>query len=58
MSTMLQHLLMAYKYGTKQLYYFNTYDGSGDDMSDRVEGITLELPDEVQYEEDCDSCTI
>src|SRR5210317_1752925 len=58
MSTMLQHLLMAYKYGTKQLYYFNTYDGSGDDMSDRVEGISLELPDEIQYEEDCDSCTI
>ena len=58
MSTMLQHLLMAYKYGTKQLYYFNTYDGSGDDMSDRVEGVTLELPDEVEYEEACDSCTI
>ena len=58
MSTMLQHLLMAYKYGTKQLYYFNTYDGSGDDMSDRVEGVSLELPDEVEYEEACDSCTI
>jgi ribonucleoside-diphosphate reductase alpha chain len=58
MSTMLQHLLMAYKYGTKQLYYFNTYDGSGDDMSDRVEGIELALPDEIEYEEDCDSCTI
>src|SRR6056300_699053 len=58
MSTMLQHMLMAYKYGTKQLYYFNTYDGSGDDMADRVEGITLELPDEVEYEEACDSCTI
>jgi hypothetical protein len=49
---------MAYKYGTKQLYYFNTYDGSGDDMSDRVEGIELALPDEIEYEEDCDSCTI
>ena len=58
MSVMLQHMLMAYKYGTKQLYYFNTYDGSGDDMADRVEGITLELPDEVEYEEACDSCTI
>ena len=58
MSTMLQHLLMAYKYGTKQLYYFNTYDGSGDDMADRVEGVELTLPDEIQYEEDCDSCTI
>ena len=59
MSTMLQHLLMAYKYGTKQLYYFNTYDGSGDDMADRVEGVMLELPDEVQIDEEhCDSCAI
>ena len=59
MSTMLQHLLMAYKYGTKQLYYFNTYDGSGDDMADRVEGVMLELPDNVQIDEEhCDSCAI
>jgi len=29
-------------------------------MSDRVEGITLELPEEVEYndEEHCDSCAI
>jgi len=55
---MLQDMLLAYKLGHKQLYYFNTYDGSGDDMSDRVEGVMLELPDEVEYEEACDSCTI
>ena len=30
MSTMLQHLVMFYKYGGKQLYYFNTYDGQGE----------------------------
>src|SRR6056300_99496 len=29
MSVMLQHLLMFYKYGGKQLYYFNTFDGQG-----------------------------
>ena len=57
MSTMLQHLLMAYKYGTKQLYYFNTYDGSGDDMSDRVETVELVLDEEAE-EEYCDSCAI
>jgi len=57
MSTMLQHLLMAYKYGTKQLYYFNTYDGSGDDMSDRVETVELEI-DETVEDEFCDSCAI
>jgi ribonucleoside-diphosphate reductase alpha chain len=59
MSTMLQHVLLAYKLGHKQLYYFNTFDGSGDDMSDRVDtSVKLELPDEVGYEEECDSCTI
>jgi len=30
MSEMLKHLLLAYKYGNKQLYYFNTYDGQGE----------------------------
>ena len=57
MSTMLQHLLMAYKYGTKQLYYFNTYDGSGDDMSDRVDTVELSLDEELE-DEYCDSCAI
>jgi len=56
---MLQHLLMSYKYGTKQLYYFNTFDGAGDDVSERMEdSITLEIPEQGQFEEDCDSCTI
>ena len=30
MSVMLQHLIMFYKYGGKQLYYFNTFDGQGE----------------------------
>ena len=30
MSDMLQHLLLFYKFGGKQLYYFNTYDGQGE----------------------------
>ena len=30
MSLLLQHLLMFYKYGGKQLYYNNTYDGQGE----------------------------
>ena len=57
MSAMLQHLLLAYKYGHKQLYYFNTHDGSGDDINER-EQIVLLAPSEEQFEEDCDSCTI
>ena len=54
MSVMLQHLLMFYKYGGKQLYYFNTHDGQGE----------IEFKDETplaQGESDdgaCDSCTI
>jgi len=56
LSTMLQHLLMFYKYGGKQLYYFNTFDGQGElDVNKLME---QELaPSEVD-EEDCEGCTI
>ena len=56
MSVMMQHLIMFYKYGGKQLYYFNTYDGQGElDVGKLME---QELaPSEVD-EEDCESCTI
>lgn len=56
MSVMMQHLLMFYKYGGKQLYYFNTYDGQGElDIGKLME---QELaPSEVD-DEDCESCTI
>ena len=51
MSEMIGHLLMFYKYGGKQLYYFNTNDGAGE----------YEMPvlaaGEVS-EEDCESCKI
>jgi ribonucleoside-diphosphate reductase alpha chain len=50
MSEMIGHLLMFYKYGGKQLYYFNTNDNSGDSDAPLVAG-------EVD-EEDCDSCKI
>jgi ribonucleoside-diphosphate reductase alpha chain len=36
MSDMLKHLIMFYKFGGKQLYYFNTYDGSGEIDVDRM----------------------
>jgi len=56
MSVMMQHLIMFYKYGGKQLYYFNTYDGQGElDVGKLME---QELaPSEVD-DEDCESCTI
>jgi ribonucleoside-diphosphate reductase alpha chain len=50
MSEMIGHLLMFYKYGGKQLYYFNTNDNSGDSDAPLALG-------EVN-EEDCDSCKI
>lgn len=46
MSVLLGDLLMMYKYGWKQGYYHNTYDGKTDDIAEAV------------GDEDCDSCTI
>jgi ribonucleoside-diphosphate reductase alpha chain len=56
MSTMLQHLLMFYKYGGKQLYYFNTYDGQGEVDVDKLAQEPLAQSD--VDDEDCESCTI
>lgn len=60
LSIMLQHLLMFYKYGGKQLYYFNSYDGQGEvNIKKFVEDIIPEnkVP-EVIEDAECDSCTI
>jgi len=55
MSTMLQHLIMCYKYGTKQLYYFNTMDGQGEIDIDKLAA----LPEGSGSDDaDCDSCVI
>jgi ribonucleoside-diphosphate reductase alpha chain len=55
MSTMLQHVLMFYKYGGKQLYYFNTNDGQGELDISKMIG---ELDQSAIDDEDCESCTI
>ena len=56
LSIMLQHMLMFYKYGGKQLYYNNTFDGAGE-MEDvpmpEAEGAVCDLTDP-----DCDACKI
>ena len=53
LSSMLQHLLMFYKYGGKQLYYCNTNDGAGE-----IE-VTPELQmGEIDDEDSCESCKI
>ena len=54
MSVLLQHIVMFYKYGGKQLYYCQTFDGQGE-----IE--EKDLPDLQKGEDDdeaCDSCTI
>jgi ribonucleoside-diphosphate reductase alpha chain len=58
MSVMLQDLLMMYKYGIKQAYYFNTFDGQGEINVDKMTA-DIELEDQAaQNQEDCDSCVI
>src|SRR5210317_1243997 len=57
MSTMIQDLLFFYKFGGKQLYYFNTYDGQGEIDLDKLNH-TPELEDIDEGEEACDSCVL
>ena len=54
MSDMLKHLMMFYKYGGKQLYYFQTYDGQGEIDLNKLEELR---PGEVD-DTDCESCVI
>jgi ribonucleoside-diphosphate reductase alpha chain len=61
MSEMLKHLLLAYKYGNKQLYYFNTYDGQGEiNIKDLAQAsVTTDfLESLLEDDEDCDGCVI
>ena len=50
MSTLIQHLLLHYKWGGKTLYYLNTNDASSDELPALATGAT--------DEEDCDTCKI
>lgn len=61
MSTMIQDLLMFYKFGGKQLYYFNTFDGQGEIDLNKMNGIDKtrdEFETEEEYEEYCESCVL
>ena len=62
MSVLIQDLLMFYKYGGKQLYYNNTFDGQGeiDINADTSNNVVSEAPiSNVEYEDDdCESCKI
>ena len=55
MSDMLKLLLLHYKLGGKNLYYFNTFDGQGEI---NIAKFMEDLPAELSDQSDCDSCTI
>jgi ribonucleoside-diphosphate reductase alpha chain len=58
MSAMLSDLVTAYKYGLKQLYYFNTYDGAGEIKEDDHHPYYTGTEQPIEDDEDCDSCKI
>lgn len=56
MSELLRHMLMAYKWGIKTLYYQNTLDLQGEVDADQLIAEAQEA--DAQDEASCDSCTI
>ena len=58
MSVMLQHMLMFYKFGGKQLYYFNTNDGQGEIDVSKLMATQPEEAVTSADDEFCESCTI
>ena len=59
MSVMLQHVIMFYKYGGKQLYYFNTNDGAGEvDLLKFAKEENFEPEVVLSDDSACESCTI
>ena len=55
MSEMMKDLITFYKYGGKQLYYFNTNDLASEDESTMERG---DFNTEKEYEEYCESCVL
>jgi ribonucleoside-diphosphate reductase alpha chain len=58
MSVMLQHLLMFYKYGGKQLYYCQTNDGQGEVDVGSFSEQEQNTSDSIDDDENCESCVI
>jgi ribonucleoside-diphosphate reductase alpha chain len=58
LSDMLKDVIQFYKYGGKQLYYFNTHDGQGEVDIDKLSAKTTSLEPVLASQEDCDSCVI
>ena len=59
MNDMILYLLTSYKYGAKQLYYFNTYDGQGEIDISKESSYSDPLPtSEIENDELCEACAI
>ncbi len=56
MSDMLSHILLCYKYGLKQLYYFNTNDQAGEIDVEKFANQTDS--NEKETDAECDSCVL
>ena len=56
MSTLLQDIISFYKYGGKQLYYFNTFDGATDEVEEPAHPYVMR--DEPLDDEECESCVL
>jgi len=56
MSAMIGDLVTAYKFGLKQLYYFNTFDGAGEMNEEEIQEQITEQ--QLIDDEDCESCVI
>jgi ribonucleoside-diphosphate reductase alpha chain len=54
MSQMIKDIVSFYKYGGKQLYYSNTFDGAGELKEEAL----TDLPQGEYDDEDCESCKI
>ena len=59
LSEMLKHLLQFYKFGGKQLYYFNTYDGQGElNINKLMSDTSADVADESSSDAECESCIL
>ena len=58
MSDMLGHLLLCYKYGIKQLYYFQTHDGQGEIDVEKFTASAITEEKNNTDGNECDSCVL
>jgi ribonucleoside-diphosphate reductase alpha chain len=58
MSEMMKDLITFYKYGGKQLYYFNTHDMASEDESDTMDYERKDFASDQEYDDYCESCVL